>query len=151
MDQTPLRVLLKQKGSEIITVEPGTCIRDCINVMKKARVGALLILDAGQLVGIFTERDVLNRVAGMDLDLDRKPVSEVMTHQVATVGPDLTVTQAMQLVTQRRFRHLPIVEHNKLLGLLSSGDLTRWLVSGQELEIEELTKYINQTQRPSPS
>lgn len=148
MDPTPLHALLEHKGNKVVSVTPQTSVQDCIEIMRDAHIGAVVVLEGCQLRGIFTERDVLNKVAGRNFDLKHKPVSDVMTAKVCSVPPEMSVTQAMQIITKGRFRHLPITVDGKLVGLVSSGDLTRWVVSGQEFEIEELTKYIHQTQHP---
>lgn len=149
MDTTPLSILLEQKGNKVVSVTPETSIQACVETMRNAHIGAVVVLDEEQLVGIFTERDVLNKVAGRGYDLNHTAVSDVMTANVKSVPPEMTVSQAMALITNLRFRHLPVTVQGKLVGLLSSGDLTRWMVSGQEHEIEELMKYINQTQHPN--
>lgn len=149
MDTTPLRILLEYKGNKVVSVSPETSLQVCIETMRNAHIGAVVVLDGELLVGIFTERDVLNKVAGRGYDLNHKAVSEVMTANVKSVPPEMTVPQAMRLITDLRFRHLPVTVDGKLVGLLSSGDLTRWIVSQQEYEIEELTKYINQTPNPN--
>ena len=142
--QTPLRILLQQKGGYVYSVSPDTSIYDCIEKMKTEKVGALVVLDHDKLVGIFTERDILNRIAGVGYPVKTKPVSDVMTKDIAFLPPEATVAQAMSLVTEMRFRHIPVMGDGKLLGLLSSGDLTRWVVASQENEIKELIRYIHQ-------
>jgi CBS domain-containing protein len=106
--------------------------------MTAGKIGALMVMDGGRLTGIFTERDALNKVLAGDLDPGSTKVSEVMTKDPYCIGPTTTVGHAMQLITERRFRHLPIVDDGKVLAVVSSGDLTRWLVKDQIGEVREL-------------
>ena len=102
------------------------------------KIGALIVMDGERLTGIFTERDALNKVLAAGLDPRSTKVSEVMTKDPYCIPPTTTVGAAMELVTKRRFRHLPIVENGKLLAVVSSGDLTHWLVKDQVGEVQEL-------------
>jgi CBS domain-containing protein len=95
-------------------------------------------MDGEKLVGIFTERDALNKVLGAGLDPLSTKISEVMTKDPYCIPPGTTVSEAMEVVTRRRFRHLPIVENGKVLGVVSSGDLTHWLVQDKVGEVQEL-------------
>ncbi len=142
--RTPLSVLLQKKGGYSYNVSPESSIFDAIAKMKQAKVGAMLILTGERLVGIFTERDVLLKVVDSDMDTRKEPVSKVMTKDPFTMSPDMTVGQAMALISEKRFRHIPVVENGTLVGVLSSGDLTRFVVENQKFEITELKKYISQ-------
>jgi CBS domain-containing protein len=113
--------------------------------MNKERVGALIIMKDETLLGIFTERDLLNRVIVTKIDLATTPIHEVMTKDLVVVKSSLTVNRAMRVVTEKRLRHLPVVEDGKLLGMVSSGDLTRSLVAEGEEMIHSLMDYINGT------
>ena len=141
---TPLSILLEQKGRYFISVPSDTSIFDCVAKMNSEKIGALLVIDNDKLVGIFTERDVLTRVATKELNVREMPVSDVMTTHVATLSPEDTVRDAMRVITEKRFRHIPVAKDGAIQGVVSSGDLTRWIVSSQEREIEDLVKYINQ-------
>jgi CBS domain-containing protein len=125
--------------SEVIhSVGPDTLVTECVQAMAAAKIGALIVMDSERLVGIFTERDALNKVLAAGLDPRSTRVSQVMTKDPYCVPPTTTVGTAMQVVTQRRFRHLPIVQNGKVLAVLSSGDLTHWLVKDQMGEVKEL-------------
>lgn len=127
---TPLSKVIA--GHAVVqSVAPDTLVTDCVRTMSTAKIGALLVLDGGKLAGIFTERDALNRVLAAGLDPRSTKVSDVMTRDPVSVAPVTTVGAAMELVTQRRFRHLPVVDSGKVLALVSSGDLTHWLVKDQ--------------------
>lgn len=109
---------------------------------RESGIGSLLVSEGHRLLGIFTERDVLTRVVGRGLDPDRTPVGEVMTRRLVTVTPETTIEEAMAMITEHRCRHLPVVAGEKVVGLVSSGDLTRWLVRDQLAEIHDLVDYI---------
>jgi CBS domain-containing protein len=127
-------------------VGPHETIAEAARYMTENSIGALVVLEQDHVVGIFTERDVMFRVVTMRLDPASTPVKDVMTPNPVCVLPTLSVDEAMVLVTERRFRHLPVVENGKLRGLISSGDLTRWVVRDMEQQIEDLNAYITDTQ-----
>ncbi len=122
----------------IHSVGPDTPVTVCVRTMTAENIGALVVMDGERLLGIFTERDALNKVLAAGLDPVNTKVSAVMTKDPYCIPPTTTVGEAMQLVTQRRFRHLPIVENGKVLAVISSGDLTHWLVKDQIGEVQEL-------------
>lgn len=126
------------ESDAIHSVGPDTLVTECVQAMATAKIGALIVMDSERLVGIFTERDALNKVLAAGLDPRSTKVSQVMTKDPFCVPPTTTVGAAMQLVTQQRFRHLPIVQNGKVLAVLSSGDLTHWLVKDQMGEVKEL-------------
>ena len=120
------------------SVEPNTLVTECVRTMSVKKIGALIVMDGDRLVGIFTERDALNKVLAAGLEPGKTKVSEVMTKDPYSIPPTTTVGEAMELVTKRRFRHLPIVKDGKVVAVISSGDLTHWLVKNQVGEIQEL-------------
>ena len=120
------------------SVRPDTLVISCTRTMMAAGIGAVIVMDGDKLVGIFTERDALNRVLAAGLDSRTTKVSEVMTREPHCVSPTTTIGEAMHVVTKGRFRHLPVVENGKVLGLVSSGDLTHWLVKDEVGDAEEL-------------
>ena len=135
--QTPLNEIF-EKGEAIHSVGPGTPVTECVRLMTAGKIGALIVMDGGRLIGIFTERDALNKVLAGGLDPGNTKVSEVMTRDPYCIPPTTTVGDAMKLITKRRFRHLPIVDNGKVLAVVSSGDLTHWLVQDQMGEVQEL-------------
>lgn len=139
---TSLKKVLEQKGKHVYVTSPGQTILDAIKTMQERKVGGLLVVDNGKPIGMFTERDVMNRVVACECNPAETPVSEVMTHKLVAVGPDTTVQQAMAIVTEKRVRHLPVMDGDELLGVVSSGDLTHWVVKSQSYEIENLVRYI---------
>jgi len=137
---TPVSNLFKA-GDSIHSVAPDASVFECVRLMTAKRIGALVVLDREKLTGIFTERDALNKVLAANLDPASVKVSEVMTKDPFCVSPTTTVASAMDVITQRRFRHLPVVEGTRLLAVISSGDLTHWLISDQLGEVKELVEF----------
>lgn len=127
-----------EEHEAIHSVAPDTPVAECVRAMTAEKIGALIVMDGDKLTGIFTERDALNRVLAAGLDPVNTKVSAVMTKDPYCIPPTTTVGEAMGLVTKRRFRHLPIVENGKVLAVVSSGDLTHWLVKDRIGEVQEL-------------
>jgi CBS domain-containing protein len=137
-----LSVVLADKGHEVLTVAPEENVLEAIRRMNEKRVGALLVVVGHRPVGMFTERDVMARVLACNCNPADTTVAEVMTKKLAVVGPTTTVEEAMVICTEKRCRHLPVMEGDKLLGLISTGDLTRWVTRSQHHEIQNLVRYI---------
>ena len=135
--QTPVNKIFEE-GETIHSVRPDTPVTECVRLMTAGKVGALIVMDGGRLIGIFTERDALTKVLAGSLDPGTTKVSEVMTKDPYCIRPTTTVGEAMKSITERRFRHLPIVDNGKVLAVVSSGDLTHWLVQDQLGEVQEL-------------
>ncbi len=123
-----LSSLVEKKDSRIHSVAPGVNVTECVRQMNEFNIGAMLVMEDGQLRGIFTERDAMTRVLGAGLDPSSTPVSGVMTTNLVCVSNSTTIEEAMNMVTNHRVRHLPIVENDKVIGLISSGDLTHRLI-----------------------
>jgi CBS domain-containing protein len=137
--RTPLDALFAERET-VHSVGPDTLVTECVRTMTAKNIGALIVMDGEKLIGIFTERDALNKVLAAGLEPGKTKVSEVMTKDPYTIPPTTTVGEAMELVTKRRFRHLPIVDNGKVLAVVSSGDLTRWLVQDKMGEVQELVE-----------
>ncbi len=142
--QTPLNKIFEE-GEAIHSVGPDATVIECVRLMTAGKFGALIVMDGERLTGIFTERDALNKVLAGGLDPGRTKVSEVMTKDPFCIGPTTTVGEAMKLITKRRFRHLPVVESGKVLAVVSSGDLTHWLVRDQLGEVQELVNLAGRS------
>ncbi len=140
--RTPLSVLLKDKGSVTHSITAQATGLECVTKMNQHGIGALLVMEGDKLIGIITERDLIRKLLGTSSDPKTTKVSALMTQDPITVLPSMTVQEAMKMITEKRFRHLPVVENGKLLGLISIGDLTRWVMLQQEYEIAALTGYI---------
>ncbi len=144
MMDTLLQTLLLQKVGKTHSVAPTSTVAAAVDLMNANKVGSVLVMRAGRLVGIFTERDVLRRVVGERMDPEKTKISEVMTKDLAVMRPTSTVGDAMAVVSEKRIRHLPVVEDGKVLGVVSSGDLNHWLIRGHQVEIDHLVEYITQ-------
>jgi len=139
----PIASVLAHKGYDVETVSPETTVLAAVQRMNDRKIGALLITERGRPVGIFTERDVLMRVVAGGLAPDRTPVNEVMTRDLVVVRSNMTINEAMLVITERRCRHLPVIDDGELRGLISIGDLMSWLVRNQQRTIEDLYDYVN--------
>ena len=126
-----LSSLLDEQNPIIYSVGPGVFITECVRRMNELKIGAMLVMEDDQLIGIFTERDAITRVLGAGLDPTRTMISEVMTREPVLVSGSTTLEEAMGIITQRRIRHLPVVEDGKVLGVVSSGDLTHRFVESK--------------------
>lgn len=142
--QTPLNRIFEE-GEAIHSVGPDTPVTECVRLMIGSNIGALIVMDGERLIGIFTERDAMNKVLAHGLDPRSTKVSEVMTKDPYCIRPTTTVGDAMKVITDRRFRHLPIVENGKVLAVVSSGDLTHWLVKDQMGEVQELVDLASRS------
>lgn len=137
-----LNVVLSSKGHSVHSVSPTVSVLEAVRKMNVERIGALLVCADGNLVGIFTERDVLTRVVDQGRDPRETSVADVMTRELAVVKPSMTVEEAMAVITERRCRHLPVMDDSRLVGLVSIGDLTRWVTRNQEIHIQDLVNFI---------
>ena len=137
-----LRALLEHKGRDVETVDPDTSVFVAVQRMNVRHIGALVITDEQNLVGIMTERDVLTRVVATNRDPTGTRVWEVMTRDPVIIDADATVEEALGVVSSRRCRHLPVVHQNALYGLVSAGDLTAWIVRDQRRTIDDLYDYV---------
>jgi CBS domain-containing protein len=137
-----LAVILDEKGDTVHSVAPTASVLDAVRKMNDARIGALLVLEDDRPVGMFTERDVLTRVVGQKRNPGDTTVADVMSTEVVAVKPGTTVDEAMAVITERRCRHLPVIEDGRLRGMVSIGDLTRWVTRKQRYEIQDLVNFI---------
>lgn len=142
-----VRDVLAEKGNAVHTVPVGATVRDAVQQMNASSVGSLVVMQLGQIVGIFTERDVLKRVVDPGLHPAVARVGEVMTSPVLTIDPGTRITEAMELMTGRRLRHLPVIAEGELVGMISIGDLLRRVTHVQQEDIESMTDYITGGQR----
>ncbi len=135
--------VLKRKGSEVWSLTADQTVYEAIEKMAEKGVGALLVISAGKLVGIISERDYARKVILKARSSKTTLVSDIMTSPVITVTPDRAVDECMGIMTRSHIRHLPIMQNDKILGVVSIGDLVKWLVSEQEGTIEHLENYIS--------
>jgi CBS domain-containing protein len=134
--------VLKQKGKNVWSVSPEAWVYDAIEMMANKRVGALLVMTEGKLVGIVSERDYARKVILQGKLSKQTQVKEIMSSPVIFVRPEHTVEDCMRFMTNSSIRHLPVVESEKVLGVVSIGDLVKWIVSAQEETIHHLQRYI---------
>lgn len=146
MDMSLREVLTGKPDTTIHSVRPEATVQEAVDAMVNGGVGCVLVLEGDRLHGLFTERDLMCRVVGRDRDPKDTPIWEVMTAEVATVGPDVTIGEAMSLCTQRRLRHLPVYEAGRLIGLVSAGDLTKAAIQDKQHTIDDLISYIYGTE-----
>lgn len=135
--------LLDAKGRAVISVDPESSVLDAIKLMADKGVGALLVMHAGKLDGIVTERDYARKVIIKGRSSESTRVDEIMTSSIQTTTPDQTVDQCMGLMTEGRFRHLPVVADDAVVGVISIGDLVQAIIADQKEEIEQLEHYIS--------
>ncbi len=134
--------ILKSKGHDIWSVRPDDTVFDSLKVMADKGVGALLVMDGDKLVGIVTERDYARKVILEGKSSKSSQVSEVMTRQVLCVTPQQTIDECMALMTDKRARHLPVLQNKKVIGIVSIGDLVKAMINEQQVLIDHLQHYI---------
>ena len=134
--------LLRAKGSQIFSVEPTDSVLQAIEMMATRHVGALLVMSQGALLGIISERDYARKVILKKRASHDTPVGDIMTSPPLTVTPSDTIHHCMQLMTEHRFRHLPVMESGRVVGILSIGDLVKAVMEEQSAHIEQLERYI---------
>jgi CBS domain-containing protein len=134
--------LLEVKGNQIFCVAPKDSVLQAIEIMATRHVGALLVMEQGALIGIISERDYARKVILKKRSSHDTPVGDIMTAQPVTVAPEDTVHRCMQVMTEGRFRHLPVVRSGQVVGMLSIGDLVKAVMDEQSRQIEQLQRYI---------
>ncbi|MDQ3495217.1 MAG: CBS domain-containing protein [Pseudomonadota bacterium] len=138
-----VRQLLDSKPPEIFAIGPDAPVIDAIRLMAQKQVGALVVLDGSALAGMLSERDYARKIVLEGRSSKDTPVREIMTAEVVTIGLEHSVQSCMQLVTERRIRHLPVVDRDgAVLGVVSIGDLVKAVIEDQQLELDQLQRYI---------
>ena len=134
-------MLALKRTAAVWSIGPNAMVIDAIRLMDEKNVGALPVVDNGKLVGIVSERDYTRKVILKGRSSKDTPVSDIMTKNVLTVNPGNSVTECMQIMTEKRVRHLPVLEGADLVGILSIGDVVNWLISAQKATIDNLERY----------
>lgn len=138
-----VRQLVEAKGGRVWSVTPDTSVYEALRLMAERNIGALLVLEGDQLRGIFSERDYARKVILKGRSSRDTPVKEIMTSEVLYLRPEQSVKECMALMTEKRIRHLPVLEGNQLIGLISIGDVVKSVISEQEFLIDQLENYIS--------
>ncbi len=138
----PVRSLLRTKGRNIWSIGPDETVFRAIELMSEKQIGSLVVLTGGQLSGIVSERDYARKVILMGRSSQQTRVREIMTSPVLFVTPEKTVADSMRIMTNRRVRHLPVLEGDSVIGMLSIGDLVNWVIASQQQTIRHLHNYI---------
>ena len=139
---TAAGTLLQHKGREMWTIPADATVFDAIHLMSEKNVGALPVMDCGRLVGIVSERDYMSKVILKGKASKETPVRDIMTADMVTVSPQQSISECMKIITEHRIRHLPVVDGGELIGIVSIGDLVKWIIATQRTTIEQLEKYI---------
>lgn len=137
-----VRQLLEAKAPEVFAIGPDAPVIEAVRLMAEKGIGAVVVMQAGKLVGIVSERDYARKVVLQGRSSSDTPVRDIMTGKVVTVHLDDTVGRCMQLVTDKRIRHLPVLERDAVLGVVSIGDLVKAQIEDQQQEIDQLQRYI---------
>ncbi len=137
-----VRDVLRHKGNRVHTIGPGATALDAAAAMNRERIGSLVVVDEGQVIGILTERDILTRVVAGERTPSRTPVVEIMTSPILTCRPETTLNELRATMRERRIRHVPVMEGDRLAGMVSIGDLTFAEQEGMNQTIHYLEAYI---------
>ena len=137
--------LLTAKGHDVWSIAPDTTVLNALQLMADRKIGALLVLDDDKLVGIFSERDYARKVVLKGKSSNDTPVGDVMSSKLVCVVPDQTTELCMSLMTEKRVRHLPVVDDDRVVGIISIGDVVKAVIADREDVIEQLEQYITGT------
>jgi CBS domain-containing protein len=143
MPNTKIKTVLGTKGHVIRSISPDASVFDALGLMAKFDVGALLVIEGDDLVGIISERDYARKVVLLGKASPDTSVKEIMTSDVVCISPQSTVGEAMAIMTDRASRHLPVIDNNKIMGVVSIGDLVKTIIRDQEFVIDQLEHYIH--------
>ena len=138
-----IKHLLDRKGRDIISIKPEDSVLDAIRLMAEKGIGSLVVMEDQELLGIMSERDYARKVIIKGRSSESTAVSEIMTANVFTTSSSETVNDCMSVMTEKKIRHLPVVEDNAVIGMISIGDLAKAIISDQQEEIEQLEHYIS--------
>ena len=143
-----VRDILRDKGTTVYSISPDDTVYDALKIMAEKNIGSLVVLKEGRIAGVISERDYARKIVLKNKFSKETKVEEIMTGEVATVTPDVDLEQCMGLVTEKRLRHLPVVENDRVVGIISIGDIVKGIIDHKERIIEQLESYIKGT-RPT--
>lgn len=135
--------LLDSKGYDVLTVRPDQLVHEALENMAKVSAGTSVVMDGGEVVGIFSERDVIRKVVLQGKDIDNVQVQDIMSSSLTTVSPESSLDQCMKLMTDKRIRHLPVLRDKQLCGIVSIGDVVKYLIVEKDFKIKNLESYIS--------
>lgn len=141
-DIVTIAEILNAKGHEVYAVSPDSTVFEAIGQLAQRNIGALLVMEGDELVGVFSERDYTRKVALQGRHSKETQVREIITGRVVTVRPAATIPECLRLMTEHRIRHLPVLEDERVVGMVSIGDLVNWIMRAQRATIEQLHSYI---------
>ena len=148
--QMTVSQILDKKGRSVWSISPGTSVYDALKLMADKGIGALIVIDGDKTVGMFSERDYARKVVLKGRWSKETPVAEVMTEAVCYVPPWRTLDECMALMTDKRFRHLPVLEEGKLIGIVSIGDVVSAIIAEQEFAIRQLEAFVDEALKNKP-
>jgi len=135
--------LLKSKGRDVLTVDPDASVREAIEKMEDISAGTVVVMEGGAVVGIVSERDVIRKVVLQGHKIDKVKVRELMSTDLTTITPETSLDDCMQLITEKRIRHLPVLSNGSLCGIVSIGDVVKYLIVEKDFKIKNLETYIS--------
>jgi len=140
---TTIKQVISDKGFEVKSIEPETDSISAVKIMAQSGIGSLVVIKDGNVIGIFSEKDFARKVIVEDRHTENVPVSEVMTSPVIAIKPEQSIEEGLSIMTEKRVRHLPVMDGDTLVGLISIGDLVKAIIKDQQFTIEQLEHYIH--------
>ncbi len=134
--------ILKAKGSAVVSIDPQASVAEAAAVLAEKRIGSLLILEGDSIAGILSERDIVRALARQGAGCLEGPVSQLMTARVVTCSPAQSISDVMEMMTQGRFRHVPVLDGGRLAGMISIGDVVKWRLEEAQEELRQMTAYV---------
>jgi len=142
MKNSPISTLLHHKPAALWSIEPEATVFEAIKLMAEKNIGSLLVMSGGRLAGVFTERDYSRKIALQGKSSKDTRLRQIISSQIVSVTPQHSIEDCMKLMTEHRVRHLPVMEGEKVVGLVSIGDLVNWIISAQNATIAQMEQYI---------
>jgi len=140
---TTVNQIIKEKGSDFYSVNPDQVVYDALQMMAEKDIGALPVIDNdGKMIGMFSERDYARKLVLQGITSKETKVSEIMATELYTVNPSMSTLECMAVMTEKKVRHLPVLDHNKIVGIVSIGDIVNHIIHEQNITIKDLEKYI---------